>query len=132
MPATRYDFSIEQGSSYQIVFVYKDEDKKPIDLEGWCARLSWTTDKGMTQKFSSDNIDDLSYDMKINENPGEIKILLPADTTDSFDFITAKYDLDLQSNVDFTTAGDKYVIRIIYGEITLILRNSDTTTNDIC
>lgn len=132
MPASKYDFSIEQGSSYQISFIYKDAQQNPIDLTNWCARLVWKTNTNITTEFLSTNTNFTNYTFTINEEPGEIKLILPATTTDDFDFLTANYDLDLQSPEDFSIGGDKYVTRILYGTISIIQRASATSTENIC
>jgi len=132
MPASKYDFTIKQGSSYQIVFIYKDANKNPVDLTNWCARVIWKTNTGTTQEFSSENTDLSQYTFRLNDNPGEIKLLIPSTTTTNFNFSTANYDLDLQSPEDFSAGGDKYVTRILYGTITIIQRASSTSTENIC
>ena len=132
MPASRYDFTVEQGSSYQIVFIYKDANKNPVDLTDWCARVVWKTNTGLIQEFSSTNNDLAQYTFSLNQNPGEIRFVLPATTTRTFDFASANYDLDLQSPDDFSNGGDKYVTRILYGTVTIIQRASSINTEDIC
>ena len=132
MPASRYDFTIEQGSSYQISFVYKDSNKNPIDLTNWCSRLIWKSNTGSTTEFSSENINSSDYTFTLNDTVGEIKLLLPATKTDKFNFKTAEYDLDLKSPESFTGGGDKYISRILYGTISIINRASGTSTDDIC
>lgn len=132
MPASKYDFTIEQGSSYQIVFIYKDVNKDPIDLNNWCARLTWKTDGGIEKTFSSEEASVSEYTFDLNGNPGEIKLLLPATTTRAFDFSEAYYDLDLQSPDTFSSAGDKFVTRILYGTITLAERASSKNETDVC
>ena len=132
MPASKYDFTIEQGSSYQIVFIYKDANKNPVDLTNWCARVIWKTNTGTTQEFSSESTDLSQYTFRLNDNPGEIKLLIPSTTTTNFNFSTANYDLDLKSPEDFSAGGDKYVTRILYGTITIIQRASSTSTENIC
>ena len=56
MAASKYDFSIEQGSSFKLSLVYKDDNNNPIDLTNWCARLIWKTNTNITQTFSTENI----------------------------------------------------------------------------
>lgn len=38
MAASKYDFSIEQGTSFRLAITYKDKDKNPIDITNYCAR----------------------------------------------------------------------------------------------
>jgi hypothetical protein len=39
MAATKYNFSIEQGTSFRLSLTYKDKDKNPINITNYCARL---------------------------------------------------------------------------------------------
>ena len=57
MAATKYDFSIEQGTSFRLAITYKDSSKNPIDITDYCARLVWVTNTGQTQVFSTENTD---------------------------------------------------------------------------
>lgn len=57
MKASLYDFSIDQGSSFRLSFIYKDSEGNPIDLTGWCARLVWKTNQGNVQTFITTNLD---------------------------------------------------------------------------
>lgn len=124
MGASQYNFSIEQGSSFKMSLIYKDSNGDPIDITGWCARLTWRTSANATQVFNSDNIDKSVYDFNIEGNLGKINFLLPAATTNSLDFNTAKYDLELQSDEDHYNQGGKFVIRLLYGTITIQKRYS--------
>ena len=51
MGASQYDFTIEQGSSFKMSLIYKDSNGDPIDISGWCARLTWRTSSNVTQTF---------------------------------------------------------------------------------
>jgi hypothetical protein len=124
MGASQYNFSIEQGSSFKMSLVYKDSNGEPIDITGWCARLTWRTSANTTQVFSSDNIDKTVYDFYIEGSIGKINFKLPAATTNDFEFNTAKYDLELQSDEDHYNQGGKFVIRLLYGTVTVQKRFS--------
>jgi hypothetical protein len=124
MGASQYNFSIEQGSSFKMSLIYKDSNGDPIDITGWCARLTWRTSANATQVFNSDNIDKSVYDFNIEGNLGKINFLLPAATTNALDFNTAKYDLELQSDEDHYNQGGKFVIRLLYGALTIQKRYS--------
>lgn len=104
--------------------VYKDSNGDPIDITNWCARLTWRTSANVTQVFSSDNIDKSLYDFNLEGSLGKINLLFPASTTNDFDFGNAKYDLELQSDDNHYNEGGKYVIRILYGTITIQKRFS--------
>jgi hypothetical protein len=128
MAAAKYDFSIEQGSSFRLSFIYKDGDGNVIDLTGWCARLVWKDNQNNTITYSTTNIDYTEYKFTIDEPNGKLTLLFPADTTNNFDFTNAKYDLELQSPDDYYAGGGKYTTRLLYGTITLIKRFSKNST----
>ena len=127
MSAGKYDFSIEQGSSFTLSFIYKNENNNPVDLTGWCARLIWKTNTGTIETFSTETIN-ASYRFDIDEPNGELVLQFPASVTNNFNFNSAKYDLELQSDDDLYNNGGKYTTRILYGTITLIKRFSQTNT----
>ena len=127
MSAAKFDFSMDQGSSFKLAFVYKDADLNVVDLTDWCARLVWKTNKGDVSTFESGN-DDQNYKFTIDGPNGKVQLLIPSDVTNAYDFTVAQYDLELQSPDDFYTTGGKYTVRVMYGVITLVKRESKTTT----
>ncbi|MFM7796143.1 MAG: hypothetical protein ACKO7N_05200 [Candidatus Nitrosotenuis sp.] len=126
MSAGKYDFSIEQGSSFTLSLVYKDSNGNPVDLTGWCARLVWKSNAGV-ETFSTETVNPV-YRFDIDEPNGKLILQFPASVTNEFNFSTAKYDLELQSDDDLYNGGGKYTTRILYGTITLIKRFSQTST----
>lgn len=132
MAASKYDFTIEQGSSFRLSVVYKDSNGDPIDLTGWCARLIWTTNNNTNQTFITTNNDYSVYKFTIEAQLGKLTLLIPADTTNGFTFNTAKYDLELQSDEDFYNGGGKDIIRLLYGNVTINKRYSKTSTTIDC
>lgn len=132
MSASKYDFSIEQGTSFKFSIIYKDAEKNVVDLTNWCARIVWRTNTGVTQVFSSDNIDHSVYKFTIDGNNGKLTLLLPATTTNTFNFKTAKYDLELRSPDDLYTGGGKYTTRILFGTVSIISRFSQSSTTLEC
>lgn len=127
MAAAKYDFNIEQGSSFKLSMVYKDENGNPIDLTNWCARLTWKTNTNIIQIFSTENIDHSEYKFMIEPQIGKLSFLLPASTTNSFIFNSAKYDLELQSDDDLYGGGGKHIIRLLSGTINIVKRFSQST-----
>jgi len=97
-------------------------------LTGWCARIVWKTNTGSTQIFSSDNIDYSVYKFVIDEANGKLTLMFPASTTNSFNFNTAKYDLELQSPDDIYSGGGKYTTRLLFGTINIVKRFSQSST----
>lgn len=128
MAASKYDFAIEQGTSFKLSLVYKDANGVPVDLTGWCARLIWKTNANNTQTFSSDNVDHTVYKFTIDDSDGKITLMLPASTTNSFSFNTAKYDLELRSPEDLYDGGGKYSTRLLFGTINIVKRFSQASS----
>lgn len=126
MAASKYDFAIEQGTSFKISLIYKDANGNPINLTNWCARLIWKTNTNIVQTFSSDNIDHGVYKFVIDDIAGKLTLMIPADTTNSFNFNTAKYDLELQSPDDLYNGGGKYTTRLLFGTINIVKRFSQS------
>jgi len=132
MSASRYDFSIEQGSSFRIKLIYKNYYGTVKDITGWCARLTWVTNKNIVQVFNSTNLDYSIYKFTITGNEGKLSLLIPANTTNDFDFNTAKYDLELQSPDDLYVGGGKYTTRLLYGVISIDKRFSKQDSSLDC
>lgn len=128
MSATKHDFPIEQGSSFRLQLIYKDENNNPIDLTNYCARLTWTTNIGEMAIFSTENTDLSLYSFSIDGPNGTLVLMLPASKTNMLNFEIAQYDLEIQSDTDLYVGGGKEVIRLLCGTITLIKRYSQTNT----
>ena len=128
MSASQYNFPIDQGSSFSLILINKDNDGNIVDLTNYCARLTMTTSKGETYTFETENTDHTLYKFSIEGNLGKISLLIPASTTNSYSFDTAKYDLEIQSPNDHYVDGGKYIERIMYGLITLNKRFSKSST----
>lgn len=124
MSAGKYDFSIEQGTSFTLSLIYKDNSGNPVDLTGWCARLVWKSNSGV-ENFSTETINS-NYRFEIDEPNGKLVLQLPANITNNFTFTSAKYDLELQSPDDFYNGGGKYTTRILYGTVSIVKRFSQT------
>jgi len=125
MPASKYDFSIERGSSYKLSLVYKNNDEVPIDLTNWCARLTWTTNEETSQTFSTTNTDFSLYKFQIFGSEGKLLLQIPAATTNLFTFESAKYDLELESPYELYSGGGNEIIRLLYGTIKIANRFSE-------
>lgn len=132
MPAAKYDFSIERGASYSLAIVYKDFSGNPLDLTGWCARLTWKTNEKIVQSFYTDNEDLENYKFVVVPNEGKLLLQFPASTTNGFDFLSAKYDIELKSPTNIYAEGGKEVDRIVSGLITIVPRFSQTTEVIAC
>ena len=132
MAASKYDFNIEQGSSFRLSLTYKDTNGTIVDLTNYCARLVWKTNSGEFFTFSSLNTDYTNYKMVIDGPSGTISLLIPASSTNNYNFNSAKYDLELQSPQDLYSGGGKYTIRVLYGIITIVKRFSQLSTQLEC
>ena len=132
MAASKYDFKIEQGSSFRFSLIYKDASANPVNLTGWCARLVWKTNNGSTQIFSTENTDYSLYKFTIDAVNGKLTFLLPTSTTNNFDFTTANYDLELSSPDEIYLGGGNYTTRILYGTILIVKRFSQSNTSLEC
>jgi len=128
MPSKQYDFPIEQGASFRLSLTYKDSNGSTIDLTNYCARMIIKIGNNEYKIFSSLNTDYSEYKFTINDPQGNITLLLPATTTNNYDFTSARYDLELQSPQDLYTGGGKYTIRVLYGIISMIKRFSRSNT----
>lgn len=132
MAASKYDFTIEQGTSFKFSLIYKDSNNIPIDLTGWCARLTFKSNKNTTHVFSTTNTDYDTYKFIIDEPAGKLTLMLPAITTNQFNFELAKYDLELASPDDLYDGGGKYTVRLLYGIINIAQRFSDSSSTLAC
>jgi hypothetical protein len=128
MPASKYDFSIEQGTSFKLALTYKDSNNSPINITNWCSRLIWTTDDDSTQVFSTTNTDLSIYKFSIDGVTGKLLLQIPASTTNNFTFTKAKYDLELESPNEMYAGGGNEIIRLIFGTIKITHRFSDDNT----
>lgn len=128
MGASLYNFNIEQGSSFRLSIVYKDNDGNIIDLSNYCARLTMKIGSDQYKVFSSLETDFSEYKFTIDGPQGAITLLIPASSTNNYTFSNAKYDLELQSPQDLYTGGGKYIIRVLYGTITIVKRFSQSAT----
>jgi len=127
MAAAKYDFNIEQGSSYSLVLVYKDADGNIVDLTDWCGRIICKTNSNDTIIFQTGH-NGPDYKFTLDAPNGKFTLLWPATTTNSYTFNTAKYDFELQSPDNFYASGGFFTERILYGVITIVKRFSQSTT----
>lgn len=127
MPAAKYDFNIEQGSSFKLSITYKDADGIATPLTDWCARLTWKTNTNITQVFNTTNVDYAIYKFVIDEPNGKLTLQLPAETTNNFLFNAAKYDIELQSPDDLYDGGGKYTKRVLFGTVNIVKRFSQNS-----
>lgn len=105
---SRYNFTIQQGATFNRVITYKDPDGDPINLTDMEARMQ------IRPTYGGDVIHELTTDdggIALGGAAGTITLNIDADDTETFDFDTALYDLELV-NADEVT-------RLLEGTIVL-------------
>lgn len=111
MGAGQYNFSIEQGATFDRRITWKDDQDKPITLEGYSARMQIRLTHSSSEKLIS-----LSSapggGITLGGSAGTIDILISALATALLDFDMAVYDLELISS-----GGE--VTRLLEGTVTL-------------
>jgi hypothetical protein len=123
MSATEYNFSINKGSIYHITFNYQSIDQQPINLTNWCARLSIQPINSTSKiTYLTDNINP-NYSFVVIPSLGRIELKLPVATTNSFDFNSAFYDLDLKAPNEIYPGAGPQIIPLLKGVITIISGN---------
>ncbi len=121
MPAAVYDILIEQGSSYEVTFLYTDVNNNPIDVTNYCILLQWRTNTNDIYAFTN-KYDGTDYSLTTGTD-GTIILKLPSKTTNLYNFDQAFYDLDLQEpNEEYPGSGLKSY-RLSTGTINIVKRN---------
>lgn len=127
MPAAKYDFSVEQGSSYSLVLTYKNANGDAVNLTGWCGRIICKTNNNETIIFQTGH-NSSDYKFTLDGPNGKFTLLWPASTTNGYIFNNAKYDFELQSPDNYYSGGGFFTERILYGIITITKRFSQNST----
>lgn len=128
MPAASYNFQIEQGSEFNIVFQYLDTNNNPVNLSDKCVVLRWLTNNNNIFTFSSAttaSLDNISGYSLTGDNTGTINFQISAQKTKDYVFTTATYDLDIVETVGTLTKNT----RILTGTIGIIPRNFSLIEN---
>ena len=109
-------------AAYQIknggVYKHTSENAQTVDKN----EVDFLVEKART------NADVSNYKFTIDGPNGKLLLEFPATTTNSFDFTSAKYDLELQSDNDFYSGGGKYTIKLLFGNAGIVKRYSKSTT----
>lgn len=115
MAAGIYNFTIEQGTTFQRVFKYKDSNGNPIDLSEATAlrmQIRESIDAGVVTggEFTKDS--GITISTPTGETvANQFTLLIPSATTAAFNFTSAVYDIELV-NQSITT-------RLLQGKIKL-------------
>lgn len=131
MVAVNYNFDIEQGSDFEINFVYNGTNGLPVDLSDKCVIFTLVPSVPTESSTSSDmkvksytNENNTETSSLIRDNSGAIKIFLSGKETNSFNFLSAVYDLDVRDSSGLSNT------RLAAGSISIIARNSSIKIND--
>jgi len=124
-----YDFSIEAGNIFEVTFNYTDEDGVPINLNNYCVFLRWVSDTGIEENFSS-TTSTTDYQI-VTGSDGSIKVVIPAKTTQNYNYATATYDLEIQTPNETYTGSGFEVIRLLTGTINFIQKNVSVDINNL-
>ena len=118
MAAGNYSFTIEQGTTFERIFKYKDENGSPVDLTGYDVRMQIRSsyDSAVLASLTSG-----SGDFVVSVPPdaaegvtdkNQIKLTISANNTAAYTFDQALYDIELES-------GTGVVTRLLQGKIKL-------------
>lgn len=121
MAAVNYDLAIEQGSSYEVTFLYTDQNNQPIDVKNFCILLQWKTDTDIIHTFTN-KYTGTDYSL-VSDTNGTIVFKIPAKTTNLYTFDTAFYDLDLQEPAEEYPGSGFKNYRLSTGTVNIIKRN---------
>lgn len=95
MPAASYDLMIEQGATFSQTVTWKDANGVPVNLTGYSARMQFRPSvNAPTIYFSATSSDGR---ITLNGATGTITINISAAETTGFGFVSAVYDMELQS-----------------------------------
>ena len=124
MAAGKYSFTIEQGSTVDFDFVYKDSNSDPIDLTLYTARIQIRPSIGsdIVHMTLSSSLNPCGTGLNMSgsnsTNPptsGSIGIFISAPSSALLDFNEAVYDLEIASG----SGNCANVTRILQGKVKL-------------
>lgn len=99
MPAGKYNFTVEQGTTHTFTLVKKDANKEVVDLTDYTARMQIRPDfaDNTTVVFAtlSTDIAEDGSGLNIQPQSGSIEVVMSAQLTETFNFDTGLYDLEL-------------------------------------
>lgn len=107
MPAAKLNLTVEQGATYTKKLVWRDKNRRPVNLTGYTARMQ------IRPKVDSSQI---IYELSTTNgritlsSTGVIEMKISA--TDTSTLVSGVYDLELT-----TASGD--VVRLVEGKVTV-------------
>jgi hypothetical protein len=94
MAAADYDLLIEQGATFELSIVWKDDEGAPIDITGYSARMQ------IRQNYDTDPVISLTSasggGIVLGGTAGSIDITIGANSTDDIEIRRGRYDLELE------------------------------------
>ena len=129
MSAANLNFTIEQGSDFNIIIQYNDTNNTGIDLSGKCVVLRWKDQNNKTKVFTSQSNSSLDpnnggYTLS-GDNSGAINFSISSQITKNYTFSSATYDLDVIETIGTINKNT----RILTGSVSLLVRNFDVITD---
>lgn len=105
MAAANYDLYIEQGATFTLSLIWKDDEGTPIDITGYVARMQ------IRQNYDTEPVISLTDGdgIVLGGVAGTIDITITDEQTTDIEIIRGKYDLELE------LAG--VVTRLIQGQV---------------
>jgi hypothetical protein len=123
MAAGRYNFVIEQGTTFTLALQYKDSNSAPVDLTGYSGRMQIRPSIGSPTAYlclsSSIRADGTGITFP-NPTSGTINLFISAVSSSYLTFDQGVYDLEIQSG--------SVVTRLIQGGVQL----SKEVTTGVC
>lgn len=123
MAATEYSFAIEQGTIFAIDFRYLNSQQIPIDLSNHCIIMRIQPldgpDLNLITLTTTGNTTTPSYSFRMVPPEGRIQLRLPAETTNSYSWASANYELEIISPDLFYNGGSRVVKRLLQGTIAI-------------
>jgi hypothetical protein len=94
MAAADYDLLIEQGATFELSIIWKDNNDTPIDISGYSARMQ------IRKTYDTDPVISLTSasggGITLGGVAGTIDITIPATITDDIEILRGRYDLELE------------------------------------
>jgi hypothetical protein len=94
MAAADYDLLIEQGATFDLSIVWKDNEGTPIDLTGYSARMQ------IRKNYDTEPVISLTSDsdggIVLGGEDGTIDITIDAETTENIEIRRGRYDLEIE------------------------------------
>jgi len=112
MTAGRWDFSIEQGATFDHTVSWQGEDGIPIDLAGYVAELQMRTQVFPPTLLIMSSADSGSG-LELDPEGGTIRVFISAEATGEMKWMGS------QPYVLILRAPDGYVTRLLEGEVTI-------------